>query len=69
MFKMKAKKNFVEYLNEIRVANACRFLVETDKSMSDIAYDCGYKTSSNFNRLFKKVTGTTPKEYRKTAQN
>ncbi|KVV16309.1 AraC family transcriptional regulator [Flavobacterium sp. TAB 87] len=69
MFKMKAKKNFVEYLNEIRVANACRFLVETDKSMSDIAYECGYKTSSNFNRLFKKVTGTTPKEYRKTAQN
>ncbi|WP_264551980.1 AraC family transcriptional regulator [Flavobacterium sp. N2038] len=65
MFKAKTKKPFVEYLNEIRVSNACKYLIETDLGISEIAYECGYKTASNFNKLFKKLIGTTPKEYRK----
>jgi len=69
MFKAKTQKHFVEYLNEIRVANACKYLIETDMGMSEIAYECGYKTASNFNKLFKKLTGTTPKEYRKKTEN
>ncbi|TDE28469.1 AraC family transcriptional regulator [Flavobacterium ranwuense] len=69
MFKLKTKKHFVEYLNEIRVSNACKFLIETDMGMSEIAYECGYKTASNFNKLFKKLTGTTPKEYKKNSEN
>ncbi len=64
MFKAKTKKNFVEYLNEIRISNACKHLIETDMSVSEIAYECGYKTVSNFNKLFKKNTGSTPKEYK-----
>lgn len=64
MFKAKTKKNFVEYLNEIRISNACKFLIETDMGMSEIAYECGYKTASNFNKFFKKLTGTTPKDYK-----
>ncbi|SHG00946.1 transcriptional regulator, AraC family [Flavobacterium fluvii] len=67
MFKAKTKKPFVEYLNEIRVSNACKYLIETDLGISEIAYQCGYKTASNFNKLFKKLMGTTPKEYRKKA--
>lgn len=69
MFKLKTKKSFVEYLNEIRVSNACKLLIETDLGISEIAYKCGYKTASNFNQLFKKLTGTTPKEYRKKAES
>ncbi|PVX44511.1 AraC family transcriptional regulator [Flavobacterium sp. 103] len=69
MFKSKTQKHFVEYLNEIRVSNACKFLIETDMGMSEIAYECGYKTVSNFNKLFKKLTETTPKEYRKNTEN
>ncbi|MEN9909050.1 MAG: hypothetical protein RLZZ540_2199 [Bacteroidota bacterium] len=64
MFKAKTKKNFIEYLNEIRISNACKHLIETDMSVSEIAYECGYKTVSNFNKLFKKNTGNTPKEYK-----
>lgn len=67
MFKSKTKKAFVEYLNEIRVSNACKYLIETDLGISEIAYECGYKTASNFNKLFKKLIGTTPKEYRRNA--
>lgn len=69
MFKLKAKKSFVEYLNEVRIANACKFLIETDMGISEIAYECGFKTASNFNRIFKKSTATTPKEYKKNAEN
>lgn len=69
MFKTKTKKHFVEYLNEIRVSNACKYLIETDMGMSEIAYECGYKTVSNYNKFFKKLTRTTPKEYRKNAGN
>lgn len=69
MFKLKTKKSFVEYLNAIRVSNACKLLIETDMGISEIAYECGYKTASNFNQLFKKLTGTTPKEYRKNVGN
>ncbi len=67
MFKLKTKKSFVEYLNEIRVSKACKFLLETDLSMSEIAYECGYKTASNFNKLFKKFMGMTPTEFKKSA--
>jgi len=67
MFKLKTKKSFVEYLNEIRVSKACKFLLETDLSMSEIAYECGYKTASNFNKLFKKFIGMTPSEFKKSA--
>lgn len=68
LFKNRTKKHFVEYLNEVRVSNACKLLMESDKSMSQVAFSCGYRTVSNFNKLFKKITGLTPKEYRKNTR-
>jgi AraC-like DNA-binding protein len=67
LFKKRTGKNFVEYLNEVRVAAACKYLLDTDWSISEIAYNCGYKTVSNFNKLFKSITGTSPKIYRMNA--
>ncbi len=67
LFKKRTGKNFVEYLNEVRVAAACKYLLDTDWSISEIAYNCGYKTVSNFNKLFKSITGTSPKIYRTSA--
>ncbi len=67
LFKSKTKKHFIEYLNEVRVSNACKSLLESDKSISEIAYNCGYKTIANFNKIFKKITGLTPKEYKHKA--
>lgn len=63
-FKKRTGKNYVEYLNEVRIAAACKYLLETDSSISEIAYNCGYKTVSNFNKLFKIITGNSPKIYR-----
>jgi len=65
LFKLRTKKHFVEYLSEVRISNACKYLMETDMSISEVAYECGYKTVSNFNKLFKKITGVTPQGYKK----
>ena len=67
LFKARNKKHFVEYLSEVRISNACKALIETDKSISTVAYESGYKTVSNFNKLFKKITGVTPQVYKKNA--
>lgn len=64
MFKKRTSKHFIEYLNEVRIAQACKLLLDTDWSISEIAYNCGYKTVSNFNKLFKDSTGESPKTYR-----
>lgn len=68
LFKKRTGKNFVEYLNEVRIAAACKYLLDTDWSISEIAYHCGYKTVSNFNKLFKDITGNSPKIYRANAK-
>ncbi|HWB24862.1 MAG TPA: AraC family transcriptional regulator [Chitinophagaceae bacterium] len=64
LFKQQTKKHFIEYLNEIRIANACKYLLQSNLNISEIAFECGYKTISNFNKIFKKITSFSPKEYR-----
>lgn len=58
-------KTFVDYLNEVRIGHTTRFLVEKDLSISEIAYQSGFSSIANFNRVFKKIKGTTPKNYRR----
>jgi AraC-like DNA-binding protein len=67
LFKKRTGKHFTEYLNDVRIAQACRYLMETDWSISQIAYTCGYKTIPNFNKIFREVAGTNPKAYREKA--
>lgn len=57
-------KTFVEYLNDVRIGNACRRLIEQDDSISGIAYDCGFNSIANFNRTFKRIKGLTPTKFR-----
>lgn len=67
LFKKRNKIHFVEYLNQVRISSACRLLLDSDWTISEIAYNCGYKTISNFNKLFKETTGHSPKKYREQA--
>ena len=64
-FKQKTGKRFVDYLNETRLSNAKQLLLSTDLTIAEIGYKTGFKTASNFNRLFKKNTGYSPTSYRK----
>lgn len=69
VFKQQTKKHFIEYLNEVRISNACKYLAQSSLNISEIGFECGYKTISNFNKIFKKITGFSPKEYRLKAFN
>lgn len=63
--KKRTGRTFVNYVNDTRISYACRWLIETEKTISEICYDCGFNNIANFNRLFKKARHCTPSEFRK----
>jgi AraC-like DNA-binding protein len=63
-FKRSTGKTFVQFLNEYRIAHACKLLSDNKDNISNIAFNCGFQNISNFNRAFKKVTGISPSEFR-----
>lgn len=64
-FKLRTRKSYVQFLNELRVSAACKLLAEREANISQICYEVGFNNLSNFNRQFKKVTGFTPSAYLK----
>ncbi len=60
--------SFVDYLNRIRIGQACGMLYASDDQITSIAQEAGFKNLANFNRHFLKVRGMTPSEYRETAR-
>ena len=62
--KKRTGKTFVNYLNDIRVGYAARWLVEKDSSISEIAFRTGFNNIANFNRIFKSLKKITPSQYR-----
>ena len=64
-FKHHTRKTYSRFLNEIRVGEACKMLVEDKLSISNICFGSGFNNISNFNRQFKKITGNTPSKYQK----
>jgi AraC-like DNA-binding protein len=63
-FKTRTGNNFIDSLIEIRLGHASRMLIDTTHTIGEIAYRCGFNNMSNFNRVFKKKKGCTPKEFR-----
>ncbi|MCI8796558.1 MAG: AraC family transcriptional regulator [Dorea sp.] len=59
----------LEYINLVRIQNACDYLKKTDESISDISYKCGFSIVSTFYRNFKQIMGVTPYEWRKRPEN
>lgn len=64
-FKSMTRKTYYNFLNEIRVSQACKLLIEDKVPTNIICFECGFNNISNFYRHFKKVTGITPFEYKK----
>ena len=56
---------FVEYVSSLRISLACRYLLETDKTIASICYSCGFNNLSNFNRQFLRYKQMTPKEFKR----
>lgn len=53
------------YVNDHRIAEACRLLAETDWPVTRILFEAGFMTKSNFNREFLRVTGDSPSDWRR----
>lgn len=64
-FKYRTHKTCSQFLNEIRIAHACKLLISGEITISEICYETGYNNISHFNRQFKLITGLTAKEYAK----
>jgi len=62
--KKRTGKTFISYVNNMRISFASRQLLETDLSVGEIAYKCGFNNLANFNRMFKKIKKNTPSEFR-----
>jgi len=63
-FKQVTGMNFVEYVARTRFEEACRLLHDGDLRISDIAFAAGFQSLSQFNRVFKRLSGKSPTQYR-----
>ncbi len=63
-FKKHTLHTFISFLNEVRINEACKKLTANKfDSISTVAYECGFKSIANFNRVFKCLKGSSPREY------
>ena len=56
--------NFTDYVSRTRIENAKNLLLNPNLRVSEIAYEVGFQSLTHFNRVFKKVIGQSPTEYR-----
>ncbi len=64
-FKKTTGKTFTQLVNEYRVVHATKLLNESQVSIADICYECGFNNFSHFNKQFNEITGKSASQYRK----
>jgi YesN/AraC family two-component response regulator len=69
VFKQRFGKTFLSHLNSVRVKKASELLKNSSLSVTEIAFFVGYGSFSQFKRVFKKVYGLSPKDYRRSTVN
>ena len=67
-FKRATGNTFTDFVNRLRITRACQLLMETDRYISNVCYDCGFNNVANFNRRFLEIKGMTPKEFRRQGE-
>ena len=68
-FKLRTGKSISDYIIDVRLGHASRLLVDSTTSIAEISYECGFNNISNFNRIFKKKKGHSPKIFRDLYQH
>ena len=63
-FKRITGTSILTYINQVRISNACRMLLNSKNQVLHVALACGFDNLSNFNRQFKRHTGYSPTKYR-----
>lgn len=67
-FKKTTGVTFKEYVNFIRIKQACQMLLTTDDSITKIALNCGFNSSNYFKDCFRRINGVSPRMFRKQAK-
>ena len=57
-------QSFIDTLTEIRLGHVARMLIDTDMTIAEIAFCCGFNNMANFNRIFKRKKGMPPHKFR-----
>ncbi|GIX41866.1 MAG: hypothetical protein KatS3mg129_1599 [Leptospiraceae bacterium] len=65
-FKHYTGKKLNQYINELRIKHAINLMQNTNKNILEISLESGFENLRTFNRVFKEITGKTPKEYKKS---
>ncbi|TXK85177.1 response regulator [Paenibacillus sp. N3.4] len=65
LFKEHVGMNYIDFLTEFRIETAKQLMQETDKSLKEITFEVGYNDPNYFSRVFKKLVGHSPTDYRK----
>jgi AraC-like DNA-binding protein/quercetin dioxygenase-like cupin family protein len=63
-FKNRTKKNFIHFVNEVRIGYSCKLLLEKDVSVASACYEAGFNNLANFNEQFKKFLKVTPYQFK-----
>lgn len=63
-FRLSTGRTLSEYIIDVKLGNAARLLIDGEKNISEICYECGFNNQSNFNRIFKENRGMTPRDFR-----
>lgn len=69
LFKLMTDQTFTEYLTTLRIRAAMTMLEDHSRSITEISEKLGFSNTSYFSKIFKKYTGSLPKEYRKERSN
>lgn len=64
-FTTKTGRPFSRFLAEIRISHACKLLTNTEATVSQVCYECGYSTLSNFNKHFREIMHQNPVQYKR----
>ena|SRR5690554_59298 len=63
-FKLHTNKTYTQFLNEVKIGNACKLLLNNNQSISQVCYEIGFNNFTHFNSQFKRIIGLTPREYK-----
>lgn len=68
LFQKNISTSFTSYINELRIEEAKNLLKYTDRTLFDIAISIGFEDASYFSKVFKKIIGVSPNQYRKNVK-
>lgn len=68
-FKKLTHTTFTKFVNEFRIAQACKLIAEEDMTIAALAFEVGFNNLSHFNKMFREIVGKSPTEYRTEVGN